>query len=95
MPIDGVFVAIGHSPATEIFKDKIDWDAKGYVIKKKRGEVLNEKGDVIGYKYNMSTSVDGVFVAGDVHDLHYRQAITAAGYGCEAALETERWLEEN
>lgn len=95
MEADGVFVAIGHSPATEIFKNKIDLDKKGYVLKKKRGEILNEDDEVIGYKYNMATSVEGVFVAGDAHDLKYRQAITAAGYGCEAALEVEKWLEEN
>jgi thioredoxin reductase (NADPH) len=95
MDIDGVFVAIGHSPATKIFKEEIDLDERGYIKKVKKGEMLNEKGGLIGYKYNMATSVEGVFVAGDVHDHHYRQAVTAAGYGCEAALETEKWLEEN
>jgi len=95
MPVDGVFVAIGHSPATNVFADKIDLDNRGFVKKKKRGEILNEKGEITGYKYNMMTSAEGVFVAGDVHDLHYKQAITAAAYGCEAALEIEKWLEEN
>lgn len=79
---DGVFVAIGHAPSTEIFKNKIELDEKGFVIKIKREG------------FNMMTSVDGVFVAGDVHDHNYQQAITAAGYGCEAALEAEKWLAE-
>jgi len=93
--VDGVFVAIGHLPATKIFDKEIDLDEKGYVKKIKRGEIINDKEVVIGYKYNMMTSVEGVFVAGDVHDLHYRQAVTAAAYGCEAAMEVEKWLEEN
>ncbi len=77
MPIDGIFVAIGHAPMTSIFKDKIDLDEKGYV---KQGEFS-------------TTSVEGVFVAGDVHDHHYRQAVTAAGLGCQAAMDAEKWLE--
>lgn len=76
MPIDGVFVAIGHMPNTAKFKD-IDLDEAGFV------KILDH------YK----TNKDGVFVAGDVHDAHYKQAITAAGYGCAAALEAEKWLE--
>jgi thioredoxin reductase (NADPH) len=82
---DGVFVAIGHSPATEIFKGQVELDDRGFVKKVQNSD----------NKYQMMTSVEGVFVAGDVHDLHYKQAITAAGFGCEAALETEKWLEEN
>jgi thioredoxin reductase (NADPH) len=82
MPIAGMFVAIGHSPATNIFKGKIELDERGFVKKIKRDG------------FNMMTSVDGVFTAGDVHDLHYKQAITAAAYGCEAALEVEKWLGE-
>lgn len=95
MPVDGVFVAIGHMPATKIFTGKIELDDKGFVQKKKSGEIKNAAGEVIGVKYNMMTSVPGVLVAGDVHDLHYKQAVTAAGYGCEAALEAEKWLGEN
>jgi len=76
MPIDGVFVAIGHIPNTSKFKD-IDLDEQGFV--KVHDHFLTNK--------------EGVFVAGDVHDSHYKQAITAAGYGCAAALEAERWLE--
>ncbi|HYM65244.1 MAG TPA: thioredoxin-disulfide reductase [Candidatus Sulfotelmatobacter sp.] len=76
MPIDGVFVAIGHIPNTSKFKD-IELDEMGFV--KVHDHFLTNK--------------DGVFVAGDVHDAHYKQAVTAAGYGCAAALEAERWLE--
>jgi len=76
MPIDGIFVAIGHMPNTGRFKD-IELDEQGFV--KVHGHFLTNK--------------DGVFVAGDVHDAHYKQAITAAGYGCAAALEAEKWLE--
>lgn len=82
---DGMFVAIGHSPVTNIFKGQVELDEKGYVVRKPKGDSPTAM--------QMMTSVDGVFVAGDVHDLHYKQAITAAGYGCAAALEAERWLE--
>jgi thioredoxin reductase (NADPH) len=77
MPIDGVFVAIGHMPNTSKFKD-IDLDEAGFI--KVHDHFLTNK--------------EGVFVAGDVHDAHYKQAITASGYGCAAALEAERWLED-
>lgn len=85
LKIDGIFVAIGHNPVTKIFKNQIELDDKGYVVKKPM---------ISGPQmFKMMTSVEGVFVAGDVHDYHYRQAVTAAGYGCSAALEVERWLE--
>ncbi len=84
MDIDGVFVAIGHIPNTAKFKampagrQGIDLDEKGY----------------IKVHDHTRTNIDGVFVAGDVHDSQYRQAVTAAGYGCAAALETERWIRD-
>ncbi|HBC73196.1 hypothetical protein A2576_00055 [Candidatus Amesbacteria bacterium RIFOXYD1_FULL_47_9] len=82
MQVDGVFVAIGHAPASELFKGKAETDEKGFILRGK-----NET-------YRTMTNIPGVFVAGDVHDGVYKQAVTAAGYGCEAALEIEKWLEE-
>lgn len=77
----GLFVAIGHTPATELFKDQIQVDDKGYMHTHVKTGV------------DTSTNVDGVFAAGDVADPHYRQAITAAGDGCKAALEAEHYIE--
>ncbi len=74
----GVFVAIGHEPNTGLFKDQLDLDENGYII-------LNK---------NTQTSVNGVFSAGDVHDHRYRQAVTAAGYGCMAAIDVDKYLSE-
>lgn len=90
MPIDGIFVAIGHSPMTKILLGQVELDDKGYVVRKPVKDASTGL-----FTYKTMTSVNGVFVAGDVHDYHYRQAVTAAGYGCQAALEVERWLEEN
>ena len=85
LPIDGMFLAIGQSPLTNIFKGQIGLDERGYVKRVPQGDGPG--------KFQMTTSVEGVFVAGDVHDYYYRQAVTAAGYGCSAALEAEKWLE--
>lgn len=85
---DGVFLAIGHKPNTEIFKG-IELDNKGYIARK-------EEKDKTGLlKYWSETSVPGVFVSGDVHDYRYKQAITAAAFGCIAALDADKWLQEN
>ncbi|MBI2103697.1 thioredoxin-disulfide reductase [Candidatus Woesebacteria bacterium] len=91
IPIDGVFVAIGHVPSTKIFQGKIDLDEKGYIRKMPNDPEKLRNG---AGKYQMSTSVPGVFVAGDVHDYHYRQAITAAGFGCQAAMEALKFLDK-
>jgi thioredoxin reductase (NADPH) len=76
---DGVFMAIGHEPNTSVFKGKLELDEKGYIVPKE----------------HTMTSVPGVFVAGDVCDPRYKQAVTAAGCGCRAAIDAEKWLIEN
>ena len=77
MPIEGVFIAIGYEPNTAAFRDWLEVDEKGYLV------VRDETG----------SNIEGVFIAGDVHDHRYRQAVTAAGDGCKAAIDAERWLE--
>lgn len=78
MAIDGIFIAIGHKPDSAIFQGTIDLDDKGFVI----------------LKDGTKTNVDGVFVAGDVHDHRYKQAITAAGFGCMAAMDVLKYVDE-
>jgi thioredoxin reductase (NADPH) len=74
---DGLFIAIGHHPNTDLFRGQIELDANGYVM----------------LDHHTYTSVEGVFAAGDCHDHRYRQAVTAAGYGCMASMDAERYLE--
>jgi len=75
---DGLFLGIGHSPNTDLFKGQLEMDSTGYLVTKGR---------------TAKTNIDGVFAAGDVADSVYRQAVTAAGAGCRAAIDAERWLE--
>jgi thioredoxin reductase (NADPH) len=76
-PAEGLFVAIGYKPNTDVFRDWLEVDEKGYLV------VTDQTG----------SRIDGIFIAGDVHDHRYRQAVTAAGDGCKAAIDAERWLE--
>jgi thioredoxin reductase (NADPH) len=79
LDVAGLFVAIGHEPNTKLFKKQIELDDEGYIILKNKTH----------------TNIEGVFAAGDVHDRNYRQAITAAGFGCMAAIDVDKYLTEN
>ncbi len=77
--VRGVFIAIGHEPNTKLFRNQIELDNNGYIV----------------LKNNTETNIKGVFAAGDVHDHRYRQAVTAAGFGCMAAIDVDKFLTEN
>lgn len=79
LKLDGVFVAIGHKPESDIFKGQVERDEEGYILPK---------------NWHCGTNVKGVFLAGDVMDKHFKQAIVSAGMGCIAALEVLKYLEE-
>ncbi|MFZ1076975.1 MAG: thioredoxin-disulfide reductase [Nitrosotalea sp.] len=79
MDVGGLFVAIGHEPNTKLFKGQIELNDQGYIV----------------LKNHTHTNIDGVFAAGDVHDHRYRQAITAAGFGCMAAIDVDKYLSES
>jgi thioredoxin reductase (NADPH) len=78
LDVGGLFVAIGHEPNTQMFKNQIDLDEEGYIVLKNKTK----------------TNIEGVFAAGDVHDRSYRQAITAAAFGCMAAIDVDKYLTE-
>ena len=98
IPIDGVFLAIGHTPATQIFTDQLKLDAMGFILTR---QSISVEGVAMAQAaltenkvaFPTMTSVEGVFAAGDVVDIRYWQAVTAAGQGCAAAIDAERWLE--
>lgn len=100
LPADGLFMAIGHKPVSGVFAGQLELDAHGYIVTSQSYSELGLTRASQALKAGLvqfptMTSIEGVFAAGDVVDLRYKQAITAAGMGCQAALDAERWLETN
>jgi thioredoxin reductase (NADPH) len=99
LPVDGLFLAIGHTPNTRIFEGQLAMTPDGYILTRTAlawAKIAAPEGLIDRLpNYGTATSVEGVFAAGDVVDTHYRQAVTAAGSGCAAAMDCEKWLETN
>lgn len=99
LAVDGVFVAIGHRPVSQLFQTEIELDSHGYIVTRQslsaQGMALAQQhlSELKLIEHPSMTSVEGVFAAGDVVDVRYKQAITAAGQGAQAAIDAERWLE--
>lgn len=97
LPIDGLFLAIGHVPNTTVFQGQLAMTPSGYLLTRNALAWENAQADRLTLadfpNYGTATNIKGVFAAGDVVDTHYRQAITAAGAGCAAAIDCEKWLE--
>jgi thioredoxin reductase (NADPH) len=97
LPLDGLFLAIGHTPNSRVFEGQLAMTADGYILTR-TALAWKGLGAAAGLleamtNYGTATTVEGIFAAGDVVDTHYRQAVTAAGSGCAAAIDCERWLE--
>jgi thioredoxin reductase (NADPH) len=97
LPVDGLFLAIGHVPNTKLFEGQLALDSSGYLLTRVAlaWEGIENAAGILSRmpNYGSATTVEGVFACGDVVDTHYRQAITAAGSGCAAAMDCEKWLE--
>jgi thioredoxin reductase (NADPH) len=91
LAIGGVFIAIGHVPATQKFSGHVETDEKGYIKRTQNSKPKTQNEN----QYQSETNIPGVFVAGDVHDWHYRQAISAAGFGCMAGIEVLKYLDKD
>jgi thioredoxin reductase (NADPH) len=96
-PVDGVFVAIGHEPSTGFLRGFVEMDEKGYILTNFQFSKINfqKSTNTQDAKFITATNIPGVFAAGDCVDHTYRQAIVAAGMGCQASIDAQKWLEEN
>ena len=92
LPAEGLFVAVGHMPNSDLFKGQLELDQMGYIVTNMTTSKPTNNQEVWLHGAPTQTSVPGVFASGDVVDLRYKQAITAAGFGCMAALDAEKFL---